>query len=45
MVEYAGLQDKVKIIVGSVEEKLHHLKERYNVTKVDAIFLDHWKDR
>jgi len=43
IIEHAGLQHKVKVIVGTVEEKLGTLKAKYGVEKVDMIFIDHWK--
>ena len=45
MVQFAGLSDKVKVIMGSVEEKLHVLAEVYGIKAVDAIFIDHAKER
>lgn len=45
IIEYAGLSDKVKVVVGTVENKLEWLTKQYGFEKVDMIFVDHWKDR
>ncbi len=45
IVEYAGLADKVKIIVGTVDTKLEWTRKQFGFDKVDMIFVDHWKDR
>jgi len=43
VVEYAGLKDKVTVIVGTVQNKLPDLKSRYGVTSIDLAFIDHAK--
>ena len=43
IVEFAGLKDKVTIIVGTVATKAQTLKEKYGVKKIDLLFLDHLK--
>ena len=45
VVQFAGLSDKVKVIMGSVEEKLRVLRDVYGIKAVDAIFIDHAKER
>ncbi|TPX31488.1 hypothetical protein SmJEL517_g05216 [Synchytrium microbalum] len=44
IVEFAGLKDKVTVVVGAFGDKYQLLKERYGVDKVDIFFIDHWKD-
>ncbi len=45
MVELAGLSSKVKILIGTAENWIPKLKQRFNFENVDLIFIDHWKDR
>jgi len=45
VVEFAGLSHKVHVIMGSVEQKLHVLKDVYGIETVGAIFIDHAKER
>ncbi|NXU58198.1 COMT methyltransferase, partial [Turnix velox] len=45
VIDFAGLQDKVKLIEGSSEEIIPQLKKKYEVDTLDFVFLDHWKDR
>ncbi|XP_009862707.1 PREDICTED: catechol O-methyltransferase [Apaloderma vittatum] len=45
MIEFAGVQDKVKILEGPSEEIIPQLKKKFEVDTVDFVFLDHWKDR
>ncbi|XP_012510441.1 PREDICTED: catechol O-methyltransferase [Propithecus coquereli] len=45
MVEFAGLQDKVTIVVGASQDIIPQLKKKYDVDTLDMVFLDHWKDR
>jgi len=45
MVEFAGLQHKVKIVIGTAETVIPKLKSKYGIEKVDFILIDHWKDR
>uniref|UniRef100_A0A8C4YS94 Catechol O-methyltransferase n=1 Tax=Gopherus evgoodei TaxID=1825980 RepID=A0A8C4YS94_9SAUR len=45
MIEFAGVQDKVKIVEGSSETIIPQLKKKHEVDTLDFVFLDHWKDR
>uniref|UniRef100_A0A8C4USR1 catechol O-methyltransferase n=1 Tax=Falco tinnunculus TaxID=100819 RepID=A0A8C4USR1_FALTI len=45
MIEFAGVQDKVKLLEGPSEEIIPQLKKKYEVGTLDFVFLDHWKDR
>ncbi|XP_061026354.1 catechol O-methyltransferase isoform X2 [Eubalaena glacialis] len=45
MVDFAGLQDRVTVVVGASEDIIPQLKKKYDVDIVDMVFLDHWKDR
>ncbi|KAM9281542.1 catechol O-methyltransferase isoform 2-T2 [Morus bassanus] len=45
MIEFAGVQEKVKLLEGPSEEIIPQLKKKYEVDTLDFVFLDHWKDR
>ncbi|XP_062487478.1 catechol O-methyltransferase isoform X1 [Pezoporus occidentalis] len=45
MFEFAGVQDKVRLLEGPSEEIIPQLKKKYEVDTLDFVFLDHWKDR
>ncbi|XP_075575366.1 catechol O-methyltransferase isoform X2 [Pelecanus crispus] len=45
MIEFAGVQDKVKLLEGPSEEIIPQLKKKYEVDTLDFVFLDHWKDK
>ncbi|XP_003801756.1 catechol O-methyltransferase [Otolemur garnettii] len=45
MVEFAGLQDRVTVVVGASQDIIPQLKKKYDVDTLDMVFLDHWKDR
>ncbi|XP_047417785.1 catechol O-methyltransferase [Sciurus carolinensis] len=45
MVDFAGLQDKVTVLVGASHDLIPQLKKKYDVDTLDMVFLDHWKDR
>ncbi|XP_075754447.1 catechol O-methyltransferase isoform X2 [Pelodiscus sinensis] len=45
MIEFAGVQDKVKILEGPSETIIPQLKKKHEVDTLDFVFLDHWKDR
>ncbi|XP_008695807.1 catechol O-methyltransferase [Ursus americanus] len=45
MLDFAGLQDRVTVVVGASQDFIPQLKKKYDVDKVDMVFLDHWKDR
>ncbi|XP_008841248.1 catechol O-methyltransferase [Nannospalax galili] len=44
MLNFAGLQDKVTILIGASQDLIPQLK-KYDVDTLDLVFLDHWKDR
>ncbi|XP_054448840.1 catechol O-methyltransferase [Pteronotus mesoamericanus] len=45
MLDFAGLQDRVTVIVGASQDIIPQLKKKYDVDTLDMVFLDHWKDR
>ncbi|XP_032864122.1 catechol O-methyltransferase isoform X1 [Tyto alba] len=45
IIEFAGVQDKVKLLEGPSEKIIPQLKKKYEVDTLDFVFLDHWKDR
>lgn len=45
MLEFAGLQDKVTVVIGASQDIIPQLKKKYDVDTLDMVFLDHWKDR
>lgn len=45
MLNFAGLQDKVTILLGASQNLIPQLKTKYDVDTFDMVFLDHWKER
>uniref|UniRef100_K9IIL9 Catechol O-methyltransferase n=2 Tax=Desmodus rotundus TaxID=9430 RepID=K9IIL9_DESRO len=45
MLDFAGLQDRVTVIVGASQDIIPQLKKKYDMDTLDMVFLDHWKDR
>lgn len=45
MLDFAGLQDKVTLVIGASQDIIPQLKKKYDVDTLDMVFLDHWKDR
>ncbi|KAL6459273.1 hypothetical protein MHYP_G00327450 [Metynnis hypsauchen] len=45
IIAYAGIQDKVTLVEGSSGDLIPKMKERFGITSLDFIFLDHWKER
>lgn len=43
LVELAGLQDIVKVVVGSSDQSLRRLHAQKHLAKIDLLFLDHYK--
>jgi catechol O-methyltransferase len=43
LVDLAGLSSTIKVIVGSSDESLHRLHSAGTLTKIDLMFLDHYK--
>jgi len=44
VVEFAGLSDRVTVVIGSAESQLPLLRTKHNVFHIDMLFIDHWKD-
>ncbi|XP_005391811.1 PREDICTED: catechol O-methyltransferase isoform X1 [Chinchilla lanigera] len=45
MLDFAGVQDKVTVLLGASHDLIPQLKKKYDVDTLDMVFLDHWKDR
>ncbi|XP_041911732.1 catechol O-methyltransferase isoform X2 [Arvicola amphibius] len=45
MLNFAGLQDKVTVLLGASQNLIPQLKTKYDVDTFDMVFLDHWKER
>ncbi|XP_074062604.1 catechol O-methyltransferase isoform X2 [Macrotis lagotis] len=45
MIQLAGLQEKISILKGSTQEIIPQLKKKYEIDRVDMVFIDHWKNR
>lgn len=45
IIEFAGLGEKVSVMVSDVESALPRIAEREGKGSVDLVFIDHWKDR
>lgn len=45
VVDFAGLQDKVTVLLGASQDVIPQLKKQHGVDTLDMVFLDHWKDR
>ncbi|XP_062942706.1 catechol O-methyltransferase-like [Cynocephalus volans] len=45
VLDFAGLQDRVTVLVGASQDIIPQLKKKYDVDTLDMVFLDHWKDR
>ncbi|XP_006890570.1 PREDICTED: catechol O-methyltransferase [Elephantulus edwardii] len=45
MLDFAGLQDKVTVLIGASQDIIPKLKKQHDVDTLDMVFLDHWKDR
>ncbi|XP_038054891.1 catechol O-methyltransferase-like [Patiria miniata] len=43
-IQFAGVDDKVTLIVGDSARVIKRLHEDYSVKTLDFVFLDHWKD-
>ena len=43
IIEYAGLRDRVTVLVGSLELQLPILRSTHRVTAIDLLFIDHDK--
>ncbi|KAJ6006646.1 O-methyltransferase [Penicillium sp. IBT 35674x] len=45
LIELAGLQDIITVIVASSHEALAQLVQDGSIEQIEILFLDHWKDR
>jgi len=45
IVKLAGLDDVVEVIQGTADASVNKLVEEGKLKEIDALFLDHWKDR
>lgn len=45
MLNFAGVQEKVTILIGASQDLIPQLKKKHEVDTLDLVFLDHWKDR
>ncbi|XP_030640624.1 catechol O-methyltransferase A isoform X1 [Chanos chanos] len=45
VIAHSGLQDKIHLVEGPSGDSIPKLKERFGITSLDFVFLDHWKDR
>ncbi|XP_058512449.1 catechol O-methyltransferase isoform X1 [Ochotona princeps] len=45
MLDFAGLQDKVTVLLGASQDLIPQLKQQHDVDTLDMVFLDHWKER
>ncbi|XP_048873628.1 catechol O-methyltransferase A [Brienomyrus brachyistius] len=45
VIAWAGLQDKVELVVGSSGDLIPQMKQKFGIKQFDFVFLDHWKDR
>eukprot|EP01116_Phalansterium_solitarium_P023598 TRINITY_DN835_c0_g1_i3.p1 TRINITY_DN835_c0_g1~~TRINITY_DN835_c0_g1_i3.p1 ORF type:complete len:258 (+),score=76.24 TRINITY_DN835_c0_g1_i3:73-846(+) len=44
IVEYAGLADRVRVVVGSAATVLPRLRDAHGVSRIDLLFIDHDKE-
>ncbi|XP_067832347.1 catechol O-methyltransferase A-like isoform X2 [Heptranchias perlo] len=44
IIAHAGVEDKVELLVGSSWDLIPELRKKFDVEKLDFVFLDHWKD-
>jgi catechol O-methyltransferase len=44
IIEFAGMTNKITIVMGTLSDKLDELKAK-GITYFDLVFLDHWKDQ
>lgn len=44
MVEWAGLADRVTILIGTLESRAHYIQTKLGIKSFDLVFLDHHKD-
>eukprot|EP00762_Andalucia_godoyi_P004269 ANDGO_05498.mRNA.1 putative catechol O-methyltransferase 2 len=44
IIEFAGLNGTVRVVVGTAQDRLGDLKTKFGVKKVDFVFQDEWKD-
>ncbi|XP_051864963.1 catechol O-methyltransferase A-like [Pristis pectinata] len=44
IIAHAGVGDQVQLLVGSSWDLIPELREKFDVKKLDFVFLDHWKE-
>lgn len=45
MIQFAGVEDKVQILLGSTETVIPNLRTQHGVKHFDFVFIDHFKNR
>ncbi|XP_017286066.1 catechol O-methyltransferase B isoform X3 [Kryptolebias marmoratus] len=45
VIAWAGLEEKIQLVVGASGDWIPKIKEQFGVKTFDLVFLDHWKDR
>ncbi|CAL9704276.1 unnamed protein product [Knipowitschia caucasica] len=45
IITWAGLEEKIQLIIGASGDWIPRLKEEFGIETFDLVFLDHWKDR
>ncbi|XP_020489487.1 catechol O-methyltransferase B isoform X1 [Labrus bergylta] len=45
VIAWAGLEEKVQLVVGASGDWIPKMKEHFGLNTFDLVFLDHWKDR
>ncbi|XP_041037415.1 catechol O-methyltransferase A isoform X2 [Carcharodon carcharias] len=44
IISYAGVEDQVELLVGSSWDLIPELRKKFDIEKLDFVFLDHWKE-
>ncbi|XP_078063237.1 catechol O-methyltransferase A-like [Mustelus asterias] len=44
VISYAGLEHQVELLVGSSWDQIPELRKKFDIDKLDFVFLDHWKE-
>ncbi|XP_078392116.1 catechol O-methyltransferase A-like isoform X2 [Cetorhinus maximus] len=44
IISYAGVEDQVELLVGSSWDQIPELRKKFDIEKLDFVFLDHWKE-
>lgn len=43
IIEHAGMRDKVRVVIGTVESRLQYMQNKLGLNKINALFIDHMK--